>query len=176
MGEGKGVFEGFIEACERKEYMSPFELMFSLYYHDVSQALKFSTNKFKDWYEKTKESEKARTVIIHGKVSTEHFLYDDRGYGYFTNFENARQGSPLHDLLPFLSRTLKTYPKRSEESVEWIYTYMKYFPSGTTRCCCFKATLLIRVRLSKLANNIIKGKEREERERRFSICKGSTGF
>lgn len=124
----KEFLEGFIEACERKEYMSPFELMFSLYYHDVSQALKFSTNKFKDWYEKTKESEKARTVIIHGKVSTEHFLYDDRGYGYFTNFENARQGSPLHDLLPFLSRTLKTYPKRSEECVEWIYTYMKYFP------------------------------------------------
>lgn len=124
----KEFLDGFIESCERKEYMSPFELLFSLYYHDVSQALKFSTNKLKDWYEKTKDSEKARTVIIHGKVSTEHFLYDDRGYGYFMNFENARQGSPLHDLLPFLSRTLKSFPKRSDECVDWIYTYLKYFP------------------------------------------------
>jgi spore coat protein YsxE len=124
----KEFLDGFIESCERKEYMSPFELLFSLYYHDVSQALKFSTNKLKDWYEKTKDSDKARTVIIHGKVSTEHFLYDDKGYGYFMNFENARQGSPLHDLLPFLSRTLKSFPKRSDESVDWIYTYLKYFP------------------------------------------------
>lgn len=124
----KEFLDGFIESCERKEYMSPFELLFSLYYHDVSQALKFSTNKLKDWYEKTKDSDKARTVIIHGKVSTEHFLYDDRGYGYFMNFENARQGSPLHDLLPFLSRTLKSFPKRSDESVDWLYTYLKYFP------------------------------------------------
>lgn len=120
--------EGFIEACEKSEYMSPFELTFALYYHDISQGLQFSINKLKDWYEKTKESEKARTVIVHGKISTEHFLYDDKGYGYFTNFEKARHGAPLQDLLPFLSRTLKTYPKRSEECIEWIYTYLKYFP------------------------------------------------
>jgi spore coat protein YsxE len=119
---------GFIESCERREYLSPFELLFSLSYHDISQALQFSIKRFKTWYEKTAEIDKARTVIIHGKVSTEHFLYDDRGHGYFSNFEKSKLGSPLHDLLPFLSRTLKTYPKRSEECIEWIYTYLKYFP------------------------------------------------
>ena len=119
---------GFIESCERREYLSPFELLFSLSYHDISQALQFSIKRFKTWYEKTAEIDKARTVIIHGKVSTEHFLYDDRGQGYFSNFEKSKLGSPLHDLLPFLSRTLKTYPKRSEECIEWIYTYLKYFP------------------------------------------------
>ncbi|MBU8879581.1 spore coat protein YsxE [Bacillus sp. FJAT-29790] len=124
----KEFLDGFIEACEQKEYMSPFELNFSLCYHDITEALRFSTTKLNEWYEKTKDSDKARTVIVHGKVSTEHFLYDDRGYGYFTNFEKAKQGSPLHDLLPFLSRTLKTMPKRSEECIEWIYTYLKYFP------------------------------------------------
>lgn len=120
--------EGFLEQCEGKWYMSPFELLFCLYYHDISQALRFSSNKFKEWYEKTKDDEKARVVLAHGKLSTEHFLYDDKGYGYFTNFENSKQSSPMHDLLPFLSRTLKTYPKSNEDCVDWIYTYFKYFP------------------------------------------------
>lgn len=120
--------EGFLEHCENQWYMSPFELLFCLYYNDISQALRYSTNQFKEWFEKTKDENKARVVISHGKLSTEHFIYDDRGYGFFANFEDSRQGSPMHDLLPFLSRALKTYPKNSEDCVEWLYTYFKYFP------------------------------------------------
>ncbi|MDZ5470791.1 spore coat protein YsxE (plasmid) [Bacillus sp. 31A1R] len=120
--------EGFIDECETRWYMSPFELLFCLYYNDIFQALKFSRNKMKDWYEQTKEDEKARAVIIHGKISTEHFLFDERGYGYFSNFENSRKGSPIHDLLPFLSRSLNTYPKKQEDYINWFYTYFKYFP------------------------------------------------
>lgn len=122
------LLDGFLEQCESKWYMSPFELLFCLYYNDMSQSLRFSTNKFKDWYEKTKDDDKARVILSHGKLSTEHFIYDDRGYGYFANFEDSRQGSPMHDLLPFLARTLKTYPKKCDECVEWLYTYFKYFP------------------------------------------------
>ncbi|MDQ0270000.1 spore coat protein YsxE [Cytobacillus purgationiresistens] len=124
----KEFLDGFIEECESREYMSPYELLYTQYYNDISQALKYSTTKLKEWYEKTKDSEKTRTVIIHGKVSTEHFLYDDRGLGYFLNFEDARQSTPMHDLLPFLSRSLKTFPKRSEDAVDWLYTYLKHFP------------------------------------------------
>ncbi|MFE8703426.1 spore coat protein YsxE [Cytobacillus sp. FJAT-54145] len=120
--------DGFIEECERKWYMSPFELLFCLYYQDISQALQYSTRKFKEWYENTKENTKARAVITHGKISPEHFLYDDRGYAYFINFENSKEGSPLQDLLPFLSRYVNTLPKQCEECVTWIYNYFKYFP------------------------------------------------
>lgn len=120
--------DGFIEECEKKTYMSPFELLFCLYSNDIGQALRFSKKKFEEWYENTKEQEKARMVIIHGKISSEHFLFDERGYGYFTNFEAAGYGSPIHDLLPFLSRTLKTRPKRNEECIDWIYHYFKFFP------------------------------------------------
>lgn len=120
--------DGFIDECEKRTYMSPFQLLFCLYYHEISQAVKFSKTKLEDWYEKTKDQEKARMVVNHGKVSTEHFLYDEKGYGYFTNFEKASHGSPIHDLLPFLARTLKTQPKKNEDCVEWIYTYLKYFP------------------------------------------------
>ncbi|MED4203165.1 spore coat protein YsxE [Neobacillus mesonae] len=120
--------DGFIDVCERQTYMSPFELLFCLYYNEISQALRFSKAKFEEWYESTKENEKARMVVTHGKLSPDHFLFDERGYGYFINFENATYGSPIHDLLPFISRTLNSGPKRSDESVDLVYHYFKYFP------------------------------------------------
>lgn len=119
---------GFIESCENRVYMSPFELAFCLYYSQIRQAIQFAKQKLEGWHEKTKDQKKTRTVTLHGKVSPEHFLFDERGYGYFINFENARQGSPIQDLLPFLARSLKTLPKRSDESVDWIYAYLKHFP------------------------------------------------
>jgi spore coat protein YsxE len=124
----KEFLETSIESCERKTYMSPFELMFCLYYHDISQALTFSQNKLKAWYEETQDDSKARMVIVHGKVSSEHFVYDEKGYGHFINFEGARLASPAHDLLPYLNRSLRSFPKRSEETIDWLYTYFKYFP------------------------------------------------
>jgi len=120
--------DGFIEECEKRTYMSPFELLYCMYYNEISQALNFSKTKFEEWYEKTKEDEKARMVITHGKLSSEHFLYDERGYGYFINFENARYGSPIHDLLPYLSRALDTNPKRNDDAIQWVNHYFKYFP------------------------------------------------
>jgi len=122
------LLDGMIEQCEKRSYMSPFELLFSMYYSEISQAIRFSKEKFEEWYEKTKDQEKARMVITHGKISSDHFLYDERGYGYFINFEEAGYGSPIHDMLPFLARTLKTQPKRNEEAIDWVYYYFKYFP------------------------------------------------
>lgn len=119
---------GFLERCEKKVYMSPFELQFCTYYNDIHSALRFSKQQLEDWYEKTKDEEKIRTVLIHGKLSTDHFLYDDKGYGYFMNFENAKPGSPYQDLLPYLFRTLKGFPKYSEDSINWLQTYYNYFP------------------------------------------------
>ncbi|MFS0636294.1 spore coat protein YsxE [Mesobacillus foraminis] len=119
---------GFIEDCENEWYMSPLQLTFCLYYNNIRQAMGFAKEKLTNWQEKTKDQKKGRMVLLHGRVSTEHFLYDDKGYGYFINFENARLGSPIQDLLPFLARSLKTRPKRSEECVEWIQNYLKYFP------------------------------------------------
>jgi len=156
--------EGFMETCEHKEYMSPFELMFVLSYHDTSQALRYSMNKLKAWYEKTKDQEKARTVVVHGKISPEHFLYDDKGYGYFSNLERARRGSPIHDLLPFLSRTLKTYPKRSEECIEWIYTYLKYFPLKEEEMLLFQSYFAHPGAVIRSAVKYYKSERRSERK------------
>lgn len=127
-GNEMEFIEGYIEACEKKQYMSPTELIFCLYYNDIHQALTYSKNKLKEWYELTKGETKARAVIVHGKISSEHFLYDERGYGYFINLENSKEGAPIHDLLPFLSRILNTFPKQCEDCIDWLYVYFKYFP------------------------------------------------
>ena len=118
----------YLEVCERNVYMAPFELNFCTYYHDINQALSYSKRRLNEWFEAAKDHEKERIVITHGKISNEHFLCDDNGYGYFINFEQSNMSSPLRDLLPFLAKSLRGFPKRSEELVEWIYTYFKYFP------------------------------------------------
>lgn len=118
----------FVQGCEKKWYMSPFELQYCTYYYDISQAITYSLKKFDAWYEATKEEEKVRTVVTHGNVSIHHFLYSENGYGHFINFENSKVVPPHFDLLPFIVKQLKTYPAQSDEIVEWIYTYFKFFP------------------------------------------------
>ena len=118
----------YMNTIEKKWYMSPFEQFFCLCYYDVSQALTYSMNKIKRWYEQTKEEEKVRNVITHGNVSIHHFLYSENGYGHFINFERTKTAPAYFDLLPFVVKQLKTYPIQSEETVEWINRYFQYFP------------------------------------------------
>ncbi|MGG3469240.1 spore coat protein YsxE [Neobacillus pocheonensis] len=158
--------DGFIDECERKTYMSPFELLFCLYYNEINQALRFSKTKFEEWYEGEKENEKARMVITHGKLSSEHFLYDDRGYGFFINFENARYGSPIHDLLPYLSRALNTSPKRSDDVIDWIYHYYKYFPFRADEKLLFYSYLAYPIPIIQVAEKYYR-KQRPKNELKF---------
>ncbi|MBT2656837.1 spore coat protein YsxE [Bacillus sp. ISL-18] len=158
--------DGFIDECEKKTYMSPFQLLYCLYYNEISQALRFSKGKFEEWYENTKDTEKARMVITHGKLSSEHFLYDDRGYGYFINFENARYGSPIHDLLPYLSRALNTRPKRSDTAIDWVYHYFKYFPYKEDEKLLFNSYLALPVPIMQVVDRYYK-KEGRKNEMKF---------
>lgn len=160
--------DGFIEQCENKEYLSPFELMFCMYYHDIRQALIYSETKLKEWYEETKEDEKARVSIIHGKISPEHFLYDDRGYGYFTNFENAKYGSASHDLLPFLSRSLKTAPKQNEECIEWLYTYFNHNPLKYDEMLLFLSYLAHPGPAIRICEKYMKADKKDINERKYA--------
>ncbi|UAC47428.1 spore coat protein YsxE [Bacillus aquiflavi] len=153
---------GFIEICEKNWYMSPFELLFCLYFNDINQALRFAKGKLEEWYEKTKEETNVRAVIIHGKVSTEHFLYDDRGYGFFINFENSKLAPPFHDLLPFLSRSLKGYPKQHEACLDWIYTYFKYFPFKEDELSLFLSYFAYPGSLIRVAQNYYLKKTRKK--------------
>ncbi|MFJ7860074.1 spore coat protein YsxE [Peribacillus sp. NPDC097206] len=124
----KDFMEEYIVTCERKWYMSPFEMSVCTFFTDITQALNYSIKKFETWFEKTKESEKVRTVLTHGKVSLKHFVYDERGYGYFINFENSNTAPPHFDLLPFLVKTARTYPVQCDDCVDWLYNYLRFFP------------------------------------------------
>jgi spore coat protein YsxE len=166
LDKNQEFLDGFIDECEKKTYMSPFELLFCLYYNEISQALRFSKTKFEEWYEKTKEDEKARMVITHGKLSSEHFLYDDKGYGYFINFENARYGSPIHDLLPYLSRTFQTQPTRNDEAIDWVYHYFKYFPFKTDEKLLFFSYLSYPIPIIQVVERYYK-KEQPKNELKF---------
>ncbi|MDQ1144851.1 spore coat protein YsxE [Bacillus sp. SORGH_AS 510] len=153
MEKHQEFLEGFIDQCEKKTYMSPFELLYCMYYNEISQALRFSKSKFEEWYENTKDTEKARMVITHGKLAAEHFLFDDRGYGYFINFENARYGSPIHDLLPYLSRAINTRPKRNDTAIDWVYHYLKYFPYKPDEKLLFFSYLALPIPIIQVAES-----------------------
>lgn len=154
-----------IETCERKIYMSPFELMFCTYYHDLNQALKFSKRKLEEWYEATKDLEKVRVAVNHGKLSNDHFVYNEKGYGYFINFENAHIGLPSHDVLPFLAKSLRGYPKQAEEIVEYIYMYFKYFPFKDDEMALFLSYFAHPGTVMKTAERFFQeGKNRNERK------------
>jgi spore coat protein YsxE len=133
--------EEFVRSCEQKWYMSPYELVFSMYFNDILQALNYAKKKFGEWYEKIKEVEKVRTVVTHGKLSVQHFIYDDRGYGHFINFENSKTAPPHFDLLPFLVTSARTYPTEFDDGVNWIYNYLKYFPMKEEEILLFQSYL-----------------------------------
>lgn len=124
----KEALEQFVERAEQAWYMSPFQLLFCTFYHEITMAQSYSIRKLNEWYDISKEQTKARSVIVHGKVSPEHFLTNENGTGYFTNLEQARTASPIHDLLPFLSRSMKTYPNRFDDGLEWLSIYFRHFP------------------------------------------------
>ncbi|OCS84129.1 spore coat protein YsxE [Bacillus badius] len=119
--------EQFLELSEKEVYMSPFQLLFCLYYTDIRQAFFYAKEKLKAWKEATEEEEKERTVQIHGKLDPGHFLMDQGG-GYFINLEQSRRATPIHDLIPYFVHTLDGYPERSALAKDLFNRYTSFFP------------------------------------------------
>jgi len=117
----------YVAECEKKIYMSPFELHYCTFYYEMTRALEFGFGKLDQWNDEMEEKEKIRLVTSHGKLSAKHFIYDERGNGFFINFEHAKDASPIYDLVSFYFRTLRTYPVTTYDSYEWFSTYEKHF-------------------------------------------------
>lgn len=159
----KEALEQFVELSEQAWYMSPFQLLFCTFYHEIILAQNYSIRKFNEWYDISKEQTKARSVIIHGKISPEHFLYNEQGIGYFTNLESAMAASPIHDLLPFLSRSLKTYPNRFDDGLEWLSIYFRHFPFRKEEMLLFLSYLAHPERIFQVVDKYFaSGKEKNE--------------
>lgn len=133
--------ETFLKECEEEWYPSPFQLQFLTFYLDVSQALKYARNKLEQWYEESKDQEKVRTVLVHGKVNLDHFLFDEKGLGFFTSFERSVYGSPSHDLLPFIYQVVDTPMKPHEDLIFALQSYFSHFPLKKEELLLFQAYL-----------------------------------
>lgn len=126
--EEQALYERYVEQCEKQLYLAPFELQAVTYFIEVSRAIDFAKGKLADWEEEMKEKETTRIVMNHGRLSSHHFLYDEKGTGFFINLEEARMASPIEDMILFLNRTLKTYPTQCDDCVNWFYEYQQYYP------------------------------------------------
>jgi spore coat protein YsxE len=131
----------FVESCEDKIYMSPFELYYCTYFQEMMRASDFALRKLDEWNELITEKKKYRTVFTHGKPSFQHFLYNIEGQGMFINFENARHLPPIYDLLYFFYRSCKTYPIQTDDRFQWFQTYRKHFPLTEDELTLFIAQL-----------------------------------
>ena len=124
----QSFLEEFSQLTERKWYMSPFELQYCAYHQDIYQALNYSIKKLTEWYDRTKEEGKIRVVTAHGKLSLDHFLYAENGYGHFINLEEADEVAAHFDVLPFTADLLDTYPRQNSDILDLLDYYFKFFP------------------------------------------------
>ncbi len=129
----------WIERCEQKWYMSPFEWGFVRYYNEFRNAYHYALYTLEQWKIKIEEERKWRSVLLHGSLSPDHFLTDDQGYGYFINFERSRFGAPYQDLLPFFSEVLRTWPAQHDDCLNWLKSYIKNFPFTDAEMLLFKS-------------------------------------
>ncbi|OZI11293.1 spore coat protein YsxE [Bacillaceae bacterium SAS-127] len=120
--------EQYITLAEKETYMSPFSLQYALYYHDITMAYVYAKEKLKEWMEETKEHKKVRTVQVHGNLALDHFILDRQGMGYFINLEQSRPATPIHDLVPYVTRSLTTFPKKADAEIDQFTFYMEHFP------------------------------------------------
>ncbi|KAA0549222.1 spore coat protein YsxE [Bacillus sp. BGMRC 2118] len=118
----------YVESCEDKIYMSPFELYFCTFYQDMIRACEFSLRKLDEWQELMEEKKTYRIVFTHGKPSFKHFLYNVEGHGMFINFERSSYLPPIYDLLYFFYRSCNTYPMSTDDRFQWFQTYRSHFP------------------------------------------------
>ena len=124
----KELLEKYMDQSESVMYMSPFQLYFCMVFHEVEGALQFALNQLHAWYEQIKEEPKVRSVLVHGKISPDHFIYNADGYGFFTSLENMQIASPIYDLIIFISENSHLHPEQFHQTIESLEQYLYYFP------------------------------------------------
>jgi spore coat protein YsxE len=175
--EAKVFYETFVDQCEQRLYLSPFELQAVTYYIEVSRAIDFSRRSLKEWSEKMEEKEKTRIVLNHGKISAHHFLYDGNGTGHLTNFEQAKYAAPIDDFLRFMNRTAKTYPTQCDDCVNWFYTYQRSYPFTDAEMLLFLSYLAYPDKICRVIKSYVQGdKNQFELERNKQLVKAYWHF
>lgn len=169
--QDKIFYEQFVDRAEKEWYLSPFELQAITYFSETISAVNFALERLEDWYESAKEKDVSRVVMNHGSLSIHHFLYNDAGTGYFTNFERASVGPPQNDLLGFYTKMFRGFPKACPECVEWFYGYTKSFPLREAEVSLFLSYMAYPASMYKVLNGYQTGKRQHEKEECTQLLK-----
>lgn len=116
-------YERFIDICEKKIYMSPFELLYCTYFTQFMIIEDLALRQLDNWYDVVKEKKQDRAVLCHGNLSPNHLLYDENGQSYLINFDRSFIASPIYDLLSFFKKMFYQYPQTSSEASHWYAQY-----------------------------------------------------
>ncbi|WP_027409485.1 spore coat protein YsxE [Anoxybacteroides tepidamans] len=119
----RSFLQSYAEQCEREWYMSPFQLQFCTYFHELMQAYWFAETQLERWYEKVKETKKWRIAFVHGKAVPSHYVRNGEEKGYFCSWERAYWASPLVDILTCFHDYVRTAPPIGEEWIEGMLEY-----------------------------------------------------
>lgn len=85
---------------ENKVYMSPEEYLLIRNITLIYNAIIFSKENLKAWYDKKIAMKKERQVFLHRNPSLKNFIMTPEHH-YFINWDNSSLGVPLYDLLTF---------------------------------------------------------------------------
>jgi spore coat protein YsxE len=124
----KQFLNDYMEKCEQQWYMSPFQLQFCTYFHEVMRAYLFSEQMLERWHEVLTEKKKIRVAFIHGNPSFDHYVEGQNGARYFISMEHAKWAAPFHDLFLFFHSYLRTYPFMCDDGVRWMNDYEQELP------------------------------------------------
>ena len=122
----ESYYSDIITIAESKIYMSPSEYLFARNITKIFAALNFCQDNLQKWYEKVKNTQKKRLVVVHNNLSSEHFIRNDSSY--LISWDHAKVDSPIFDLYKLyqkegleiefsslLKRYEKNYPLLEEE-------------------------------------------------------------
>ncbi|WP_017755984.1 spore coat protein YsxE [Calidifontibacillus oryziterrae] len=116
-------YERYIDQCEKRLYMSPYDLLYCTYFNLFMQMEQFSLNQLEDWYNNVLEKTNNRIVICHGNVRPSHLLYDENGHPYLTSFERSFTASPIYDLLYYFKKLFYKTPQFSSSTLQQYNQY-----------------------------------------------------
>lgn len=119
--------EKYVNAVEKRIYLSPFELTFLTHFHQLMKNCDLSQSRLKYWFEQINDSKRYRTVLCHGKCTTSHFLTGGER-GYFFNFEKSVVDSPVRDLTYFIRASVSPFQFNSDSLTTNFSRYESQFP------------------------------------------------
>ncbi len=128
MSHMKETLDSYMDHCESIFYLSPFQWLYVDSFSLFKRSILFAESILSKYAETLKENDQHRSVIVHGDVSLEHYLFKDKGTGYFINFEKAKRGKSVEDLSHFLNHFALGYPKPYGRIGQWMKEYERYYP------------------------------------------------